>query len=780
MSAERTLLAGIASVLTVAGSIAKISNGPRVLLAKLGWDLPQGIDDIGLAGLDMARVGTRLTTWATRAADPEASSDEQAVALADLAEAVVEVLDDLGDLRLEAPQDYLDRSGIKDDFLTRLFDLYLIQSAAVASRPAFDVAMLLGWFELQRHDADPTTFQVAHLRHVVHWDRVPMLFSDPAGLLREAYGWGTATFATDALVTRLGSVLQHLATEVRRRELPAIPLARLHGGVPPVNQPQVQLFLPLLGSTGPLTGEAGISVFGLPSTAPGATDGGIGLAPYATGSASLRVPLSSTLSVGMSAHADLGSGLALVFRPDSSPVLRTALNEPQAGTGDSGAEVKLDLTLAVPQGTEAMTLLSAGGAKIEATSVALAVNVLVDGEGTDATLRLQVQGGRVTLTPDGLPFLGAGPSTGGLVAEADIDLSWSHRHGIRLDGRAGLQVSRVIGRRIGPVTIDVLGIGLATSDSSVTLTAAVSATVTLGPVLLVVEQIGIRAAITPGSGNLGSADLTIRPTPPSGVGLVIDTPLVVGGGYLFFDPEKAEYGGILQLEVAETIAVKAIGLLTTRLPGGAKGYSLLILISAEGFAPIQLGFGFTLTGIGGLLGVNRTARVDVLRNGLKQGTLGSILFPQDPIRNAAADRERPARRVSAGAEPVPVWPDGHHRVGHADDPDPRARADSGTARTGAADHSGPPAGPAARRAHAVVRVRMDAIGVIDFNSGEVSLDAILYDSRILAFTLTGEMALRASWGTQPRFVLAIGGFHPRFAAPAEFPKLKRLALEYLG
>ena len=80
--------------------------------------------------------------------------------------------------------------------------------------------------------------------------------------------------------------------------------------------------------------------------------------------------------------------------------------------------------------------------------------------------------------------------------------------------------------------------------------------------------------------------------------------------------------------------MKVIGLLTTRLPGGDKGYSLLILISAEGFAPIQLGLGFTLTGIGGLLGVNRTARVDVLRNGLKQGTLGSILFPQDPIRNA--------------------------------------------------------------------------------------------------------------------------------------------------
>jgi hypothetical protein len=84
--------------------------------------------------------------------------------------------------------------------------------------------------------------------------------------------------------------------------------------------------------------------------------------------------------------------------------------------------------------------------------------------------------------------------------------------------------------------------------------------------------------------------------------LAIDAPAVVGGGYLRFDPQKAEYSGILQLEVAETIAVKAIGLLTTRMPDGSQGFSLVIIMSAEGFAPIQLGFGFTLTGIGGCWG----------------------------------------------------------------------------------------------------------------------------------------------------------------------------------
>ena len=182
-------------------------------------------------------------------------------------------------------------------------DLYLIQSTVIASPPVFDIAVLLGWFELQRLEADPAKFQVKHIRHIVHWDRVPKLFTDPTGLFREIYGWGTPTFDPDTLVIRVGAVLQHIAAEVRHRQLPEIPLARMHGGALPEHPPQLQLLLPLLGSAGPLSGETGISVFGLPPTTSGGADGGLGLAPYAEGTATLRLPLSSIISLGMSAQA---------------------------------------------------------------------------------------------------------------------------------------------------------------------------------------------------------------------------------------------------------------------------------------------------------------------------------------------------------------------------------------------------------------------------------------------------------------------------------------------
>ncbi|MDR4473132.1 MAG: hypothetical protein MRJ92_10985 [Nitrospira sp.] len=44
--------------------------------------------------------------------------------------------------------------------------------------------------------------------------------------------------------------------------------------------------------------------------------------------------------------------------------------------------------------------------------------------------------------------------------------------------------------------------------------------------------------------------------------------------------------------------------------------------------------GFTLTGIGGLVALHRTVRTRMLRDGLKTGTLNSVLFPPDPLRNA--------------------------------------------------------------------------------------------------------------------------------------------------
>src|SRR5262249_31402677 len=120
--------------------------------------------------------------------------------------------------------------------------------------------------------------------------------------------------------------------------------------------------------------------------------------------------------------------------------------------------------------------------------------------------------------------------------------------------------------------------------------------------------------------------------PPNGLGVAIEAGPVSGGGFLFYDPDKEQYAGALQLEFSG-IALKAIGLLTTRLPGGAHGFSLLVIVSAE-FPPVQIGMGFTLNGVGGLIGINRVVATDALQARLTSGALESILFPDDPVGHA--------------------------------------------------------------------------------------------------------------------------------------------------
>jgi hypothetical protein len=81
----------------------------------------------------------------------------------------------------------------------------------------------------------------------------------------------------------------------------------------------------------------------------------------------------------------------------------------------------------------------------------------------------------------------------------------------------------------------------------------------------------------------------------------------------------------------------------------------------------------------------------------------------------------------------------------------------------------------------LIRLNLDALGVLDFDEGTLAVDAVLVDSRLAhQFPITGSAALRARWhgtaGAGANFVLAVGGLNPRFAPPAGFPPLERVAI----
>jgi hypothetical protein len=78
---------------------------------------------------------------------------------------------------------------------------------------------------------------------------------------------------------------------------------------------------------------------------------------------------------------------------------------------------------------------------------------------------------------------------------------------------------------------------------------------------------------------------------------------------------------------------------------------------------------------------------------------------------------------------------------------------------------------------ALIKLNLSIDGVLDFPNKTFSMDADLHDSVINGFPVSGQMAMRVSWGDQPNFIFSIGGFHPAYTPPPNFPKLQPMTLD---
>jgi len=72
----------------------------------------------------------------------------------------------------------------------------------------------------------------------------------------------------------------------------------------------------------------------------------------------------------------------------------------------------------------------------------------------------------------------------------------------------------------------------------------------------------------------------------------------------------------------------------------------------------------------------------------------------------------------------------------------------------------------------LVALNLDVAGAIDFEAGTLAIDASLHDSHVVGFALSGDMALRAEFRNAQAFLMSVGGFHPRFDPPGDFPDLR--------
>jgi len=380
----------------------------------------------------------------------------------------------------------------------------------------------------------------------------------------------------------------------------------------------------------------------------------------------------------------------------------------------------------------------------------------------------------------------------GLDQKFDIAIGISQKKGFFLDGGAnGFTIALPVYATLGPVSFDVITLAYssdeATKDKQIEV--SVSFKLKIGSVIAAtVSRTGVLAVLKKnpnGEGAIAGHDIDFSFKPPNGIGIAVDAGVVTGGGYLYFDAKAGEYFGALELSFKNLFTFKAIGIINTKMPDGSEGYSLLIIVTASGFS-FQLGFGFTLNGLGGLLGLHRTIKVDVLVDGLKTNTLKSILFPEDVVANIN-------RIISDLKQVFPIQQD-HFVVGLmakigwgtptlvsldlgviVDFPDPRVVI------LGVLKAALP------KEDAAVLKLQINFIGIIDIPNSFIFFRADLYDSRLLVFTLTGSLALLVAWGDNATFALSVGGFHPDFhdiptipQLPNGFKNLDRLGISLLS
>lgn len=380
-------------------------------------------------------------------------------------------------------------------------------------------------------------------------------------------------------------------------------------------------------------------------------------------------------------------------------------------------------------------------------------------------------------------FIGNLLSSADIEGQFDLGLEWQAKSGLRITASGGIEISLPIHKEIGPIELDVIYLGLKIkNDGTLALETSASLNGKLGPLSVTVERIGAELDMRFAQGTdakYGPFDLDLNFKPPTGAGLSIDAGIVSGGGYLSFDPDKGEYAGVAELAIAGIVTVKAIALITTRMPDGSDGFSLLLIITTD-FPPLQLGFGFTLNAVGGLLGLNRAVLLDVLRDGVRTGAVNSIMFPQDVIANAP--------RIISDLKAVFPPQDGTFLIG------PMAKFGWGTPSIITLSLGIileiPPGNIAIlgvlkialpTEDVALIQIQVNFVGTLDFDKQLLAFDASLYESRILFLTLEGDMAVRLKWGDNAAFLLSVGGFHPSFKPPPalNLPSMKRLAINVL-
>ncbi|MGE5273971.1 MAG: DUF6603 domain-containing protein [Verrucomicrobiota bacterium] len=312
---------------------------------------------------------------------------------------------------------------------------------------------------------------------------------------------------------------------------------------------------------------------------------------------------------------------------------------------------------------------------------------------------------------------------------------------------------------------------------------------TIGPATLVMDGAGAWVgwwADDPG-GDKGCIGLL----PPTGIGLLLELQGAAGGGFLdFTGGANDRYGGVVTLRIGSTrglyrFTATAFGIheLTGAPTDADRGHTFVIVIGTSFRPGWHIAYGIFLIGVGGIIGFNRRADTDALRERLTSGAVGNLLFAEDPVRNAPVllgdlDAAFPPKSgyhvfgLTLQLGWIPLQDEYLVRLAIGvileldDDDNPSKAILIGSLLVTIPKHED------------FLTIQIDAVGVLDFGRHTLEIDATIRRGTVMGlFKITGDGGVRSSWGDPPYMLATLGGFHPDFhPEPAVFPKLTRILI----
>jgi hypothetical protein len=738
-----------------------------VLLEELGFQLPHGVMSPALEGAihDAMTAATALPSLTedliTAIDDGEPIPivekalfvTRQVILLITAFDTIATELDAIGPIPGLTPADL---EAFVAQLPKSLLGIMLIEYLEGYHPLPLAIMELLGLAEQTRENIGSTDpLRPEYVKRSLRFDRLGTLFQSPETLLTELYEWGQPTFKGELFIQRLAHLLQALDIIVTLSEIP---------GTPP--RPALEIDIVTISPTAPPP------PIGLEAV----------LMLQASDGVHLEIPFVEGWLVELAARGTLTGSTGIRLLPPADITVIPPSGSAQGRLTAGVAHVPVAPATSFPL----LTLFGSSGLSAQRIGLALIAEFQLDSDGHfsgDLGFEGSIRGGKLKIGMDEADgFLATILSSIKLEADFDIAFGWTAGGGIYFTGSSVLEIKLPTHISLGPIELTGMTFGIGIQGNRFPVSFRTDIKAALGPLQAVVEQIGAAIAVSfpPNhDGNAGPVDLSFEFKPPKGVGLSIDVGVIKGGGYLFIDPERGEYAGALELVFSGYITLKAIGIITTRMPDGSQGFSLLIIISVEFGTGLQLGYGFTLLAVGGLLGLNRTMALQPLMEGVRSGAINSVMFPHDIIANAP--------RIISDLRTLFPPQQGKFLIG------PMAKlgwatptlisislgviieipgniAIIGVLRVALPTADAP-----------LINLQVNFAGAIEFDKKRLYFFASLFDSRIVFLTIEGEMGLLVAWGDDANFVVSVGGFHPQFSPPPlPFPSPRRIAVSLLN